>query len=270
MERLIDSERINYAVSGSHGFIGGAVSERLTNDGHNVKKIGRQGIRMHNAQVFVDCAGYGNLYGQTNVSEIYKANVERAIDLVLRNEEEHYRAFILLSTSSVKLPVQTYYSASKHAMEEFVKVYARDTQKPVVAIRPYSITGVGEQKEHLIPKLIDSCLNQTPMSFVTEPVHDFLDIDDFVDGVLTVAAHASENPGAIYSIGSGHQHTNLEVRELVEEVTGKRANITVVSEPMRKYDTEKNWIADNTAICALGWEPKKTLIQSIEEMVNAY
>lgn len=264
-------ESFNYAVSGAGGFIGGHLYDRLKSDGFFVKRMGRYATREPGTDVFIDCASYGNLHGQNDVSEIYFANVERAVNLVLENKNENYKAFILISSSSVALPYQTYYSASKHAMEEFIKIYARETNKPVVAIRPYSITGMGEQPGHLIPTLIRAAYTGERVKFVPEPVHDFLDVDNFIDGIFTIIESLQKDnvlKGQVIPLGSGKQYTNQQVLEIVEKVTGKKVHIEIVDN-LRKYDT-KEWVADTTLMYSLGWKPIKTLEQSVREMVEDY
>lgn len=254
-----------WAISGSHGFIGSHLVDKIIRDKEkDLALIGRYASFMRDTKVFIDCASFGNLPSQFDISETYNANTLRAINLILQNHTVDYKAFVAISTSSVGLPVQTYYSLSKKATEAFAQQYARDFDKPVVVVRPYSITGVGEQSEHLIPKLIDSCINGTRMKFVPDPVHDFLDIDDFVSGIFKVVDYAKDSPGAIFPIGSGKQYSNQEVLDIVERVTGKKANVEVVDN-MRKYDTTE-WVADLTMMSAIGWEPEKTLEQSITEM----
>lgn len=257
-----------YAISGVGGFIGGAFHERLTRDGQSVKRIGRYALPVPNTDVFVDCASYGNLHGQNDIADIYFANTERAINLVLENKNTDYMAYVVLSSSSVGLPVQTYYSASKRAMEEFVEIYARETGKPVVVVRPYSITGVGEQPNHLIPTLIRAAHTGKTIPFVPEPVHDFLDVDNFVDAVLKISENVESLKGQIVPVGSGKQYTNQQVLEIVEKTTTSKVNTEIVDN-LRIYDT-KEWVADTTLIRSLGWEPTKTIDDSIREMVEEY
>ena len=204
-----------------------------------------------------DLAGWGNMAGHKAEAEpTYQANLMRVINTVNTMGDAR---LIFISTSSVTLPVQTYYSASKKACEEYLKV----TGKRVAIARPYTITGVGDQADHLIPKLIDSCLNGTEMPFVPEPVHDFVDVEDFVDALMFIREHG-QFTGEIYDIGSGHQIRNEDVKDMVEKVTGKKANLKYV-ENMRAYDT-KDWRANNERICSLGWKPTKPLLKSIQEM----
>lgn len=243
------------AISGISGFIGSHLSERFNSE--QCKALGRDGF-VPECDVIFDFAAFGNMAGQDDIAETYKANLMRVIE---ENKYIDDQKWIYISTSSVMLPVQTPYSLSKKAAEEFLKY----TGKKVAIARPLSITGVGEQKEHLIPKLIDSCLNGTEIPFVKEPVHDFLDVDDFVEGLLIIKDKGLFK-GEVYEIGSGIQTSNDDVRLIVEALTGKKANIKLVDN-MRKYDTSK-WQADTERISSLGWKPKKSLFETIDEMIQ--
>ena len=255
-------ERPKYAVSGSSGFIASHLLERLPTE--QIERLDRTGFIDYSYSVVFDLAGYGNLASHDkNAESIYKANLLRVISSAESSVFDG--KFIYVSTSSVILPVQTFYSASKKAAEEMLKMAHREWGMKVAIVRPYTIIGVGEHKEHLIPKLIDSCLNGIEMPFVPDPVHDFLDVNDFVDALLIIKDKGLFQ-GEIYEVGSGIQFNNNDIRMLVEEITGKKANIQQV-ESMRSYDT-KNWRANTERICNLGWEVKKTLYQSIKEMVE--
>lgn len=246
------------AISGSHGFLGEALTKKLEQSGQEVLRLDRSGIISADIGLVFDLAAYGNMADQTDVREIYRANLMRVINMV---EEGCFERLIYISTSSVSLPNQTPYSLSKKAAEE----YLQWSREKVAIARPLTPVGVGEQKEHLIPKLIQSCLYGIEIPFVADPVHDFIDIDDFVDALLTIKDKGLFE-GEIYEIGSGKQVSNDEVRLLVEETTGKRANVRPV-ESMRSYDT-KEWRANNERICSLGWEPRISLKTTIQRMID--
>lgn len=222
-----------WGVSGSHGFIGSNLVRRLEEDNQEVKRINHAGF-VPQVDRIIDLASYGNIYNQTNPAEIYQANVMRVIELLRTCGSA--KSIILTSSSSVELSHQTLYSASKKAMEQVSQLYARDKNLPITIIRPFSVYGVGEQKEHLIPKLIDSCLNGTEMPFVGEPTHDWIYIDDFVNLVRLVSVTMSTPPGAVVEARTGIQTSNEKVKDIVEKVTGKKANLVRV-ENMRKYDS---------------------------------
>lgn len=230
---------IKIGITGSHGFVGKHLLKRFKNP----VRLGREGDT-EGCDVVYDLATYGNLANHRDAVKIYHANLMRVIKML----SDFRGRFVYMSTSSVTLPVQTPYSLSKRAAERYILT------KKATIIRPYTIIGVGEQEEHLIPKLIDSCLNGTEMPFVPEPVHDYINVEDVLDAMLFLK-------DGIYEIGTGRATTNQEVREIVEKVTGKKANVKLVKK-MRDYDT-KDWVAKNS------WNCKWTLEKTIKEMVYA-
>ena len=228
-----------------------------------VERLKRDGSLSPATDIVFDLAAYGNMIDQRDVTRTYKANLMRIIDSTMYARRD--AKIIYVSTSSVNLPEQTHYSNSKKAAEEYLSLRAKEGNNRVAIVRPYTVIGVGEQKDHLIPRLIESCLWGKEMPFVADPVHDFLDVDDFVDALLVIKDRGEFN-GEIYEVGSGKQHSNQEVRGMVEKAIRRCANVRYVDN-LRRYDT-KNWCANNERIVSLGWKPKFTLEQTIAKMVD--
>ena len=228
--------------------------------------------------VVVNLSAYGNYYDQTGEKTTYQVNLGDTIMLALETVGRPYSAFIQIGSSSelgrqsepmaenANPRPETYYATSKLAGTHFCQVFARKNDKPIVVVRPFSVTGVGEQSKHLIPTLIRSCLYGEEMKFVGEPVHDFIDIEDLIDAIVLLSKHAEENKGEVFHVGSGRQYSNEEVKLIVESSTGKNANIIRVPS-MRSYDSEC-WVADNRKIKSLGWRPRLSLEDSIRRMVK--
>lgn len=249
-----------WGISGIHGFCGSALASKLLKEDLEVIEIPRSGYLPPNLDHIVLFGAYGNMYGQNDAIEIYKTNVLLPIQLLDQVAPNSIKSIILTSSSSVELDHQTLYSASKKAMEEIAQIYMVDRNLPIKIARPFSIYGNGEQKEHLIPKLIDSCLNGTEMPFVGEPKHDFVYIDDFIDVIIKMSTPPFEGLPGIWRVGSGKTVSNEEVKDIIQEVTDKKANIKRV-ESLRDYDSD-NWPAGND------FGNKVDLEEGIRRMVN--
>ncbi len=275
-------------ITGAGGFIGGYLYRKLRKQGAKIKRLRQEDwpkintiVKLFHPTEIYHFAAYGNQYGQQDIFETYEANLFKLLKLLGACQEIKYKSFINVGSSSEYgeknkpmnekdfLEPDTYYAASKAAGTLLSRVWAIQKEKPVVTVRPFTVTGVGEQQNHLIPTLIRSCLSKEKMKFVKDPVHDFIDVDDFVRGVLVVAKHADKYKGEVFNIGSGKQYTNEEVRIIVERVAKRKANIEEVKS-LRTYDTSQMWLANNTKIRKLGWKPKKSLRNSIEEMVKDF
>lgn len=249
----------NY-VTGANGFIGKKLIQRLGSSAISVphKSISTRSGAYLPCEAFFFLSAYGNMAGQDISGMAIKANVLDVLS-VLENCYD-IRSFVYTSSSSVTLPVQTPYSRTKRAAEEIIQSLPPYGPARCI-VRPYSVTGVGEQPNHLIPTLIRSCLSGEPMQFEPTATHDFVDVSDVVDGLINLANNKAVG---IFEFGCGIPTSNEEVLEMVEVATGKKANITTVSR-IRDYDTE-DWYCRNPS----GFTARKPLSLSIIEMVEAY
>jgi len=258
-------KQIDTYVTGASGFIGQQLMGLL--DPKTTVAIPHQRIPVAHLEHFKRLfylAAYGNLRGQDNWEETVNANVLKLAALLLEARRQSEAKFIFVSSSSVTLKVQTPYSRCKRAAEELLLSGNGDAYQVLIA-RPYSITGVGEQREHLIPTLIRSCLDGEQMPFYPDAVHDYVDVQDFVEGLILMAMEAKSG---IYEFGRGIPVTNGQVRALVEDATGKKAS-AIEHSAGRKYDAQ-NWYCRSHATQSFGWKPKITLTESIHQMVEAH
>jgi nucleoside-diphosphate-sugar epimerase len=170
--------------------------------------------------------------------------------------------FCYMSSSSVTLPVQTPYSRTKRAAEEILQ--ALPEVKSCI-VRPYSVTGVGEQKEHLIPTLIRSCMEGEEMPFAPWPVHDFVDVEDVVSGLIRLS---EKQLTGVFEFGKGIPYSNQEVKDHVEEACGYKANVKLAAN-LRAYDNQ-SWACKQPFVPVGIFRATKTLAESISEMVEAY
>lgn len=247
-------------ITGSSGFLGKHLNQELQ-DAVCIPHQRLNSYTFGKFEYFYFLSTFGNMHEHDDDSEVLKANVIDPLRVMLKTVSVNYKSFVFISTSSVTLPRQTMYSRSKKAAEEILLSFLEKYRAPICIIRPYSITGVGEQPQHLIPTLIRSCMTGELVNFVPNPSHDFIDVSDVVNGILNLSRHGARG---IFELGTGKKYTNQEVLEIVEKVCGKKANLNIV-EKLRDYDTS-DWVSNNYRARGFGWLPKKSLEQSIKEM----
>jgi len=241
---------MNNVVTGSSGFIGKNLMKKIEAKGLKHEDIVYR--HSYNCDRIFFLSTYGNMASHTDASMMIQANVVDPLSML--NGFKGW--FCYISTSSVALPVQTSYSRTKRACEEIL----RSTDIAYCIVRPYSVTGVGEQKEHLIPTLIRSCMTGEPMELVLEAVHDFIDVEDVTDALVRFS---DTRAIGVFELGTGVRTSNGFAWKMVEDITGKKANVRIVKE-MRAYDNI-HWY------CKIPfWKCKFTLRDSIERMVQAY
>lgn len=221
-----------------------------------------------NPDYIIHCAAYGNMYEQENELECIKANVNNLANMLFSSHHIHYKAFINFSTSSVGLPYETMYSATKASGEKIVKAYVNKHNKPVCSVRPFTVVGPGEQKEHLIPTLIRRAILKEPVFFVKDPVHDFIHIKDLCRAIQIILDKIDKAQGKTIDIGRGVSVKNEYIKTLVEQYTEKTIKTNEV-QSMRPYDN-LNWKADTTVLKSFGWVPEYDVTEIIREMVEYY
>lgn len=251
-------------ITGYNGFLGKNLGRKLTTFS-SIPHTQIQKLTLTPFDRFFFLSSYGNLWQQEDIDEIIKANIFDLIHVLKQVNQFSIKSFVYISTSSVKLEVQTPYSRSKKAAEEILLAYMEKYKLPICIIRPLSITGVGEQERHLIPTLIRSCMTGEVVNFYPDATHDFIDIEDVVSGILSLS---NKSAHGIFELGTGVLHSNKEVLDIVEKVTGRKANINRV-ERLRPYDNEK-WVSTNFNARRWGWLPKVSLQESIRRMVENY
>ena len=258
MERII--------LTGASGFLGKNLIERISKE--KIIILPHEEIKVTTIKPFSRfffLSAYGNMAHHDDDDKIIQANLLDLVDMATQAKRFEFDSFVFISTSSVKLKYQTLYSRTKKAAEEVLLALAEKHNLPFCIIRPYSITGVGEQKEHLIPTLIRAAMTGEIIDFVAKPVHDFIDVSDVVEAIINLSDHGVRG---IYEVGTGMACSNQQVREIVERITGKPISVRLVSK-MRDYDNEE-WVYKNYRARSFGWLPKKSLEDSIRGMVEAY
>ena len=249
-------------ITGANGFVGSHLIRALKLNKKSIIHIPHKEIMNTKLQSFDSLyflSAYGNMYFHNGDEKILQANVVDSIHLLLEAKSCGFNSFVYISTSSVELPVQTIYSRTKKAAEEILLSFIEKYDLPICIIRPYSITGVGEQKEHLIPTLIRSCYTGELVNFAPKPKHDYIDVRDVISDILKLSEIGAKG---IYELGNGFGVSNKEVLRLVEQATGRRANVKIVNN-LRAYDND-NWYCKNAC------KHKISLEDSIRAMVADY
>ncbi len=245
---------IDTIVTGHSGFIGTHLCQKI--EASYLKHEDILPYHSYNAKKLFFLSTYGNMAHHDNHGLMIKANVRDLLTVI-----SVFDGWVCyMSSSSVNLPVQTSYSRTKRAAEEILQ--ALPELKSCI-IRPYSVTGVGEQKEHLIPTLIRSCMEGEPMDFVPDATHDFVDVEDVVSGMMILSKIEARG---IYEFGNGIAYTNGVVKDIVEDVTKRKATIRKTLTSLRDYD-DQNWCCTNHNDY---FQPTKSLRASITEMVEQY
>ena len=271
---------MRYLITGCTGFIGKSLLERL--NGNEILTVGREWetdsslpnkIKAFNPEYIIHCAAEIK-----NSSKTFSSNVLMTYWLLENTKLLDYKSFITLGSSSEYgytqkpmsenelLKPRTMYEATKGASTLLCQGFAREYNKPIAVVRPFSVYGVYEPDNRLIPTLFRNFKNNT-ISKISLGVHDFIHIDDFIDGILSVLYSEKEIMlGDIVHFGSGTQYSNLEVFNIIKTIFKSNLDYEKIDNIFNKYDT-LNWVADITyAKSKYKFNPKYNLYEGLKQI----
>lgn len=107
------------------------------------------------------------------------------------------------------------YSASKLGQDNIAMAYFHTYGLPVCITRCSNNYGLGQHKEKLIPKIVNSILNFTPIHIYGDGsnVRDWIHVNDHCNGIRLVLEKGIA--GNVYNLGGNSERTNLEVVNLI-------------------------------------------------------
>ena len=161
------------------------------------------------------------------------------------------------------------YAASKTAVSAYGQMFHRLYAVPVVVLRPFSVYGPRQGDDKLIPYAIRALLRgESPQLTGGDQVRDFIYVKDVARGFLEAGA-ADGIVGEALDLGTGLGTRVREVMTLLTDILGVDITPTLGAVPARV--AEEDQIADPARTKELlGWEPRWSLREGLEETVKSY
>jgi nucleoside-diphosphate-sugar epimerase len=183
------------------------------------------------------------------------------------SSSEYGRKSCPISEDDVLKP-DSIYEGTKACGTMLTRAYGKTYGFMTSIIRPFSLYGPKEPQRKFIPRLYDCFVTNTSMN-ISPGVHDWIYIDDFVEGIKLVMVNAKET-GEYYHFGTGIQHTNLEVFKLFSIVMDKTLDYTLVNTAAGSAGIDSNsWVANAEKVLKqFNWSPKHTLKEGLIKYVN--
>jgi len=251
-------------VTGAQGFTARYLLPRILEEGAEVHGLLRPGVptaelgpevMTHEADL-LDLAGISawvrqvqpdtvihlagiSFVGHSNVREIYDSNVVGSRNLLQALVDARVQPSAVLLASSANVygnqragvlaedmlpqPVNDY-GISKLAMEHVARLFM--DRLPIIIVRPFNYTGVGQSTDFIIPKIVDHARKRAAMIELgnLDVERDFSDVRTIVECYLRLV----DTPGAIgrtFNVCSGRGYTLRTVIELVQKLADHRMAI---------------------------------------------
>jgi nucleoside-diphosphate-sugar epimerase len=163
-----------------------------------------------------------------------------------------------------RLEPETIRGVSKATATLLCQYFAREHDLRTIILRLFSNYGPWEQTNRLIPKACRAILQGNSLPLTPAGImHDWIFIDDVVEACLAVLGREIP-PGEIINIGSGEQHTNEEIVQILSDVAGRELKVETGAYEPHAHDTDY-WVANiEHARTELGWQPKFSLQQGLK------
>lgn len=223
---------------------------------------------------------YGNHRNQIDETKSVMANYFATWNILKATEFLDYEALINFGSSSLygiknapmneedSLAPDTFYAATKAGAVYLARAFAKQYDRPICSVMPFSIYGEGEAPHRLIPAVCRHLVTQETMSVTLPPMHDWVYVKDFIDGVMLAVANIGKLKGEMLNIGSGKATTNEEIIKRLEVISGKKLTMWITKD-IHKYDSPQ-WRADIHKLSTFGWRQKTTLSMGLNKCWEYY
>ena len=161
------------------------------------------------------------------------------------------------------------YSASKASADHLVMAFVNTFNLPALITRCSNNYGPYQFPEKLIPLMILNANDdkQLPVYGDGMNVRDWIHVEDHCRAILEVFKNGRN--GEVYNVGGNCEKKNIEIVELILELTGKSKDLIKFVKDRPGHD--KRYAIDNTKIKnELGWEPINGFEQGLENTVKWY
>ena len=166
------------------------------------------------------------------------------------------------------------YSASKASSDHFVRSYFETHNLPVIITNCSNNYGPYQNKEKFIPTIINSLMNKKniPVYGDGKNIREWIHVEDHVDGLI----HLSKNGkiGESYCIGSGEEHSNIDIVKIICEIYDKLNNTKdsnrLISFVEDRKGHDYRYALNSSKIIKSGWNCKNNFKTSIEKTIQWY
>jgi CDP-paratose synthetase len=279
----------NLLITGINGFLGSHLAKSLASDYKiiGLENTSKELLRIKGCNFKVYSAENGvpeelfqeqtvniiihtaTIYGRQNESfnTIVEANLFQPLSLLDNAIKNHCGLFI--NTDTVLDRFISTYALTKQHFQEWL--YMRRSEIKVINLQLEHIYGPFSSNANLITNMIERLKQNEPSIDLTlgNQKRDFIYIDDVVSAYQTVLRrepHITDNYTS-YHVSTNRLISIKDLLLLLKKMTHSSTNLNFGAIPSRENELMQS-LSDNSALLALGWEPKTTLSEGLNMIIE--
>jgi UDP-glucose 4-epimerase len=170
-----------------------------------------------------------------------------------------------MTETSLLYPLSPY-GVTKLAAEQLCFLYYKNYGVPAVSLRFFTVYGPGQRPDMAFHKFFQAVAGGRPVTIYGDgqQTRDFTFVADIVEACL--AASRVGRPGEVYNIGGGHRQTLSDLLPILEEICGRR--IEVSRREPQKGDVPHPLADIAKARGELGFSPRTALRDGLTQEWN--
>ncbi len=244
----------------------------------------------HRPEVVIHLAACVGVRPSIRQPKLYeRVNLAGTVNLLELCRQFHVSRFIFGSSSSVygatscvpfsedqvELRPLSPYAATKLAGEMLAYTYAHLFGLQVICLRFFTVYGPRQRPDLAIRKFTALLEAGKPLPIFGDgsSARDYTYVDDIVAGILASLDHefrlpSNNPPFEVFNLGNSHPVKLIELVELLENVTGRKA--TCEWRPPQPGDSPVTWADTSKACRVLGYRPATPLEKGLTSFVRWY
>jgi nucleoside-diphosphate-sugar epimerase len=288
-------------ITGSTGFVGKHLVEKLLNEGHTILEITRNkrksselfgsrtskivlnDINFNNKiiefdpNIVVHLAAYLTSSDRWNdVEKLIESNILFLSKLLNTVSKSNLDLFINTGTFAEYfkgddnyIPAY-FYAATKTASRSILNYYSNTYSFKQTTVVPYTIYGGNDSSKKIIELIIESTESKAKLELSPgEQILDFIHIEDVTSFYEHMIKHRDNIPdNSNFKLGTGIGYSLKQVASIIESVTNKKTNINWGGKDYRKSDVMYAVANLREIKDKLTWKPKMSITEGIRKTIN--